>query len=220
MIVLQHQCYKGAPRRTKGAIGIWRQRNVSCGVSQCYHQGKTNTDSSTNNLQLWGRVMKVLILRARQFRATLWYTWMTLPPSVNKVARVCLQEGEGQLSHPLMNTPSPEFCFVFTKRWPIMPVCGLSSKLYFTVIISYFFVFVLEMTCPRTGVTLRWSSTHRALNGTHFAPWSNKCPNVLAGIVAPHKSDRFKLKTNKIGVRILLTQGNRIQHKIWHLVLT
>ena len=36
---------------------------------------------------------------------------MTLPPSVNKVARVCLQEGEGQLSHPLMNTPSPEFCF-------------------------------------------------------------------------------------------------------------
>ena len=111
MIVLQHQCYKGAPRRTKGAIGIWRQRNVSCGVSQCYHQGKTNTDSSTNNLQLWGRVMKVLILRARQFRATLWYTWMTLPPSVNKVARVCLQEGEGQLSHPLMNTPSPEFCF-------------------------------------------------------------------------------------------------------------
>ena len=115
-----------------------------------------------------------------------------LPPSVNKVARVCLQEGEGQLSHPLMNTPSPEFCFVFTKRWPIMPVCGLSSKLYLTVINLYFFVFiiifVLEMTCPRTGVTLQWSSAHRALNGTHFAPWSNKCPNVLSGIVALHKS--------------------------------
>ena len=50
MIVLQHQCHKGAHRRTKGAIGIWRQGNVSCGVSQCYHQGKNYTDSSTNNL--------------------------------------------------------------------------------------------------------------------------------------------------------------------------
>ena len=95
-----------------------------------------------------------------------------------------------------------------------MPVCGLSSKLYLTVTILYFFVFiivfVLEMTCPRTGVTLRWSSTHRALNGTHFAPWSNKCPNVLSGIVAPHKSDRFKLKTKKVGLEQFLKTSFRI----------
>ena len=61
---------------------------------------------------------------------------MTLPPSVNKVARVCLQEGEGQLSHPLMNTPSPEFCF--HKDMAEKCQCVEWTKLYLTVITLYF----------------------------------------------------------------------------------
>ena len=122
---------------------------------------------------------------------------MTLPPSVNKVARVCLQEGEGQLSHPLMNTPSPEFCFhkEMANNATVWTLIKTLPHCHYIIFFVFIIVFVLETTCRRTGVTLRWSSTHRALNGTHFAPWSNKCPNVLSGIVAPHKSDRFKLKT-------------------------
>ena len=111
---------------------------------------------------------------------------MTLPPSVNKVARVCLQEGEGQLSHPLMNTPSPEFCFhkEMANNASVWTLIKTLPHCHFIIFFFFIIGFVLEMTCPRTGVTLRWSSTHRALNGTHFAPWSNKCPNVLSGIVA------------------------------------